>query len=166
MASSNIYKLEGDILAAGEDYIVQQCCCTAVHGAGLSKTLTKQFADANPYSHRRPMKKGGNTAILEDRATPGTAIILGKRKIACLFGQYAQGKSKEREIPDSAKDREGYFEAALLHLISKIPETASLAIPYKIGCGLAGGNWIHYKRILRKIAAAHPRLTFTIYQLP
>lgn len=166
MASSNICKVEGDILAADEDYIVQQCCCTAVRGAGLSKAIATRFPDANPYANRRPIKKGGNTALPEDRTTPGTALILGKRKIACLFAQYAQGKPGTNEVPDSATDRLNYFEQALNDLISKIPESSSLAIPYKIGCGLAGGDWSAYKRVLRKMAAAHPTLTFVIYQLP
>ena len=166
MAISNIYKIEGDILTADQDYLVQQCCCTAVRGAGLSKAIATSFPDANPYANRRPMKKGGNTALSEDRATPGTSLILGKRKIACLFAQYAQGKPGANEVPDAANDRLRYFETALIDLISKIPTSSSLAIPYKIGCGLAGGNWSDYKRVLRKMAAANPTLSFVIYQLP
>jgi hypothetical protein len=165
MASSNIKTIKGDILDAKEDYIVQQCCCTAVRPAGLSKAIAERF-DVNPYATRRPMKKGGNTSVEEDRATPGSCVILGERKVACLFAQYAQGKPGANEIADGAKDRRAYFSAAFMDLIVQIAPDASLAIPYKIGCGLAGGNWDHYERLLNKIAAANPRLTITIYQLP
>lgn len=165
MAGSNIKTIAGDLLEAKEDYIVQQCCCTAVKPAGLSKAIADKF-DVNPYRGCRPMKKNGNTAVEEDRATPGTCVVLGERKIACLFGQYAQGKPGANEVADYAKDRQNYFEAALLDLIGQIPPDASLAIPYKIGCGLAGGNWTIYQKNLNKIAAAHPTLTFIIYQLP
>lgn len=165
MCDSNLCKVEGDILTSDEDYLVQQCSCTAVRPAGLSKAIATAFPDANPYAKRRPMKKGGNTAVPEDRATPGTAVVMGKRKIACLFAQYAPGKPGPNEVPDSAKARLRYFEEAFNDLISKIPATASLAIPYKIGCGLAGGNWSDYKRVLRKLAAENPKMTFTVYQL-
>lgn len=166
MTTSNIYKVQGDILTADQDYLVQQCSCTSVRGAGLSKAIATSFPDANPYANRRPMKKDGNTAVSEDRATPGTCLILGERKIACLFGQYAQGKPGANEVPDTANDRLRYFETALTDLISKIPPSSSLAIPYKIGCGLAGGNWSDTKRVLRKAAAANPTVSFVIYQLP
>lgn len=165
MAGSNVKTITDDILNATEDYIVQQCCCTAVKPAGLSKAIADKF-NVNPYINRRPMKKGGNTAIEEDRATPGSCIILGERKIACLFGQYAQGKPGANEVADGAKDRRVYFSAAFMDLLTQIPPDASLAIPYKIGCGLAGGNWDLYERLINKIAVANPTLTITIYQLP
>lgn len=157
--------ITGDLLAATEDYIVQQCCCTAVRPAGLSKAIAEKFADANPYANRHPLKKGGNTATESERAVPGKCKIIGARKVACLYGQYAQGKPGYAEVPDYAKDRQGYFESALLDLISQIPPDASLAVPYKIGCGMAGGNWSIYLGILQKIADNHPSLKIRIYRL-
>lgn len=148
--------LTGDLLAATEDYIVQQCCCTAARPAGLSKAIAQRFPDANPYAG---LKSTDAPAI------PGKCKIIGTRKVACLYGQYTPGKPGNAKVPDYAKDRQGYFESALLDLISQIPADASLAIPYKIGCGMAGGNWTIYSAILQKIANSHLTLKIRIYKL-
>lgn len=158
--------VNGNILEASEDYIVQQCCCTALRAAGLSKAIATKWSDANPYANRHPIKKGGNTAIESERAVPGTVAILGIRKIACLYGQWAPGKpSGTVAVHDLAKDRHRYFESALRDLISKVPETASFAIPHGIGCGMAGGHWPTYLSILQRIETEHPRLTVVLYRL-
>ena len=40
----------------------------------------------------------------------------------------------------------------------------SIAIPYGIGCGLAGGNWLTVKRILSEVFA-DSNVDVTIYAL-
>jgi hypothetical protein len=40
----------------------------------------------------------------------------------------------------------------------------SLAFPYGIGCGLAGGDWKVYETMLRDWAAAHPLINVVLYQ--
>lgn len=163
---------EQNLLSATEDYIVQQNCCTGCRPHGLSQVLVTAFPYANPYCNRKPMKKGGNTAIEQDRDTPGTVKILGngieQRYVACLFAQFAMGKPGNYNsfgIPDSAKDREKYFAECLECLANQIPPTASVAFPYKIGCGLAGGNWSRYENILREWISRHPKLRCVIYKI-
>ncbi len=163
---------EGDLLNATEDYIVQQCCCTACRPHGLSQSIAKQFKHGNVYALRKPIAPGKNTARPEDRPVPGTAIILGDgqtgRYIACLFAQYAMGKPGKYEsfgVPDTEEDRLQYFQQALEDLSSKIPETSSLAFPCRIGCGLAGGNWARYRKILENWSQNHPNYTITLYSL-
>lgn len=113
-----------------------------------------------------------NTARLEDRGTPGTALILGsaptEKPIACLLGQVAMGKPGVYEsfgLPDSKKDRVAYFQAALQDLATKIPASASLAFPYKIGCGLAGGDWPTYTGILESWVQQNPGFKVVLYKL-
>jgi O-acetyl-ADP-ribose deacetylase (regulator of RNase III) len=164
---------EGNILVATEDYIVQQTCCTACRAHGLSEAIATQFPHANPYMKRRPIAPRKNTARLEDRGIPGTCLILGdgsseKRWVACCMGQYAMGKPGKYEsfgVPDTAIDRARYFESALEDLARQISPMATLAFPWKIGCGLAGGDWNLYKKILESWKLKHPGFRIVLYIL-
>lgn len=100
-------------------------------------------------------------------------MILGdgsadKRYIACLMAQFAMGKSGKYDsfgVPDSKDDRMRYFQMSLDDLSGKIPADASLAFPWKIGCGLAGGDWTVYERILEEWASKHPGHKVVLYKL-
>lgn len=161
-----------NILTATEDYIVQQCCCTACKPHGLSAALAAAFPHGNAYASRQPVKKGGNTATEDNRPKPGTIQILGngsdQRYVACLFAQYAMGKPgiyNSFGNPDSASDRQRYFTESLEALAAAIPSHASLAFPYRIGCGLAGGNWSVYQDILKTWVTRHPGLRIVLYKI-
>ena len=163
---------QGDLLEAIEDYIVQQCCCTACRPHGLSKAIADRFPHGNVYAKRKPVAPRRNTACPEDRPQPGTTLIVGngtnERYIACLFGQMAMGLPGKYEafgIPDKGTDREKYFSQSLEHLSKQIPASSTLAFPYKIGCGLAGGNWSNYEKILTEWEQQHIGYTIVLYKL-
>lgn len=161
--------ISANLLSATEEYICQQTCCTALRPHGLSEVLRIAFG-ACPYSERRRFK--GNWAILEDRPRPGTVTVYvteSKTKIACLFAQYTHGKPGaykdplETGILDSHADRVVYFRQCLTEL-SKLNPT-SVAFPYKIGCGLAGGDWSVYEKILQEWSSENPSILIKIYKL-
>jgi len=160
---ANIQYVSGNILAAKEEYIVQQTCCTALRAHGLSATIAAQWPTINPYKGRRCFKN--NWAILEDRPQPGSIKIYEEthdgQKVICLFGQYQHGKPgaykdplgiTSTTPPDTFQDRFTYFKQGLVE-IGKLNPT-SIAFPYRIGCGLAGGNWDDYKGAIEEWAAA------------
>jgi hypothetical protein len=164
--------IKGDVVDATEDYIVHQTCCTACRPRGLSAAIASKWPECNPYAQRVPLqtttktKARGNTATPETRDVPGTCRIQGR--IVHLFGQYAPGKPGRcaTDHPDQVEDRLDYFESALEDLARQIPHDASIAIPYKIGCGLAGGSWADYLRILVEFRQRHPTLcAMRIYHL-
>lgn len=172
-----------NILAATEDYIVHQCCCTACRPHGLSATLAVAFPHSAIYALRRPIKPGWNFAVKEDRPKPGTTLIVGngttERYVAAIFGQAAMGKPGHYNsggVADSALDRQKYFQEGLADLAKQIslrqsatqaqPQAqTSLAFPYKIGCGLAGGDWKIYSQLLDSWAAEHPEFKVVLYRL-
>ena len=65
--------------------------------------------------------------------------------------------------PDTLEDRYDYF----IECLQKITELniTSIAIPYKIGCGLAGGNWEEYYNALNEWANKNPNIKIVIYKL-
>ena len=157
--------IDGNILDAKEEYILQQCCCTAIRPHGLSETIANKWKDANIYALRKGIGKR-NMAIPEDRPEPGTIQIIGKGKIICAFAQVAMGKPGMYDScgkPDSLEDRYNYF-IECLNKITKLNIT-SIAIPYKIGCGLAGGNWERYYNALNTWTNNNPTLKIAIYKL-
>ena len=66
-----------------------------------------------------------------------------------LYAQwdFGVGDKYYRRVPDGYEDtyeeREKWFRQCLDEL-GKCDQYQSLAFPYKIGCGLAGGNWENY----------------------
>jgi len=138
--------VQGDVLLTTAYYILQQCNCLTTRAYGLSSAIAKKFPYANVYAKR---KKFGNQSI------PGTIeICTGTPNIICLYGQWNPGKpsdSYSNTFPDDYINRIEYFKNGLNEVLlyfqtDNIP--CQIAVPYKIGCGLAGGDWKEYYKIL------------------
>lgn len=167
--------IQGDILEATEEFILQQCNCLTVRAHGLSESLEKRFPHAGVYSRRRPVG-GRNLAVPEDRATPGNALIFtGKPNIICLFGQWRPGKtgvsywnSYPESVPSETKEqRLVWFISGLTQIgeyFTKANRSAQIAVPYRIGCGLAGGDWDLYRKALEEFELQYPIISLTVYQ--
>ncbi len=156
---------KGNLINATEQYIVQQCCITAVKPHGLSATIARRFPSACPYARRRPISAKRNFAVHKDQPQPGTIIVLGRRPVISLFGQVEMGRpgayNRGVDIPDSSEDRIGYFKAGLAEIAKLEPK--SLAFPFRIGCGLAGGHWPTYQKVLEDFAAQMPTTRVVLY---
>lgn len=138
-----------------------------------------------------PMERKLNVAKKEDRSEPGTVMILsdeGHPHIVNMFAQYSPGKVQpankiwwqlvladgdsvyENQVPDQSIDREKYFATCLdtiFEYFEGTNDTIKIAVPYMIGCGLAGGDWNHYKKMLEdfevKMLTAGMDLDMTVY---
>lgn len=126
----------GDIFDSTEKYLIHQCNCISNKSTGLAKDLFTRYPYADIYTNRTDPNK------------PGTIEIRGngqdQRFIINLLGQYYPGKSKyPYSTLDGIQIREKYFYRALLR-IAKLPNLESIAFPWRIGAGLAGGIWEHY----------------------
>lgn len=99
------------------------------------------------------------------RSTPGTIDVRGgtrgQRGVINLFGQVYPGKPRHGN--DTAGARETYF-AQGLHRIAELAGVGSLAFPWLIGCGLAGGEWAAYRRMVDRFADTHPDILVTFYR--
>lgn len=72
-----------------------------------------------------------------------------------MFAQYYPGKPNQFNTikRDTPELRLRWFRKCLLTIYINDMIT-ELALPYKIGCGLAGGNWIYYELLLGKFTIA------------
>lgn len=172
---------DGNLLHATEEYIAHQCNCVSVHPHGLSHMIAKQFPTANIYGQRalrtssvtgKPVK---NYARPEDIGTPGTIVVSnvnsdsnsGIKGVIAMLAQYSMGRPHEwsniEGIADYVSDRTRYFKMCLDE-IAKL-DINSLAFPYNIGCGLAGGNWYTYQSMILDFARANPHIEVVLYRM-
>ena len=126
----------GDLFEAKEKYLVHQCNCVTNSAAHLAKDVFEKFPYSDIYTKR------------EDPDKPGTIIVRGngkdQRYVVALLGQYYPGRPKyPKSTLDGIPAREKYFYRSLLRL-AKLPDLESVAFPWRIGCGAAGGDWEHY----------------------
>ena len=120
----------GNLLNANEDIIVQQVNCMGVMGAGLAKQIRTKYPQVyNEY-----------VSFVQEH---GSANVLGKcnlvkltNKYVCnIFGQFGYGTSKQQTNYNALR-------TALTTLCRNASKhNKSIAIPYGLGCGLAGGDW-------------------------
>jgi O-acetyl-ADP-ribose deacetylase (regulator of RNase III) len=156
--------VEGNLLDAGEDYIVQQCNCLSSTCHGLSRYIADRLPHADVYAKLPPSER-----------VPGTIAVMGDRQneerpVVCAFSQFGMGKPGSynnvafRLGEDSYRSRHDWFRSCLSH-IGKDLRPRSVAFPFKIGCGLAGGDWEKdYLPMLKEFDKDNPDTDVVIYR--
>lgn len=148
--------VEGDLINDNKTSIIcQQCNCVTIISHGLSQQIALKYPWADVYK-RRPIKTRNCTS---EPSIPGTIQIDKNNDIMIIhmFTQVLPGRPyaysnfySHIKTNDGPNDRINYFKQCLQKLDElelKIP----VAMPYKIGCGLAGGNWKIYQKMLEDI---------------
>ena len=147
--------IKGDITETECKYIAHQCNCNTVKAHGLSKTIASKWSWADVYSKR--VQIGFRNATIQP-SIPGTIELLtsgdGDKTIICLFAQWAPGKCGDyaRYYPKTYNDTKDNRLIWFKECMTKIDELNldEITMPYKIGCGLAGGDWKTYSHILQE----------------
>lgn len=144
--------VKGNLLDAKEEVICQQSNCVTMIGHGLSQQIAHKYPWADAYSRRPPLTRN----CTKTPGVPGTIQVdsCKEKHVVHLFAQYFPGKPNiwgraYRSVPsqpDSPMDRIRYFKECLDEL-DKLSFDV-VAMPYFIGCGLAGGNWKMYESML------------------
>lgn len=155
--------IEGSLLDADSKYIVHQCNCITKNAAFLASDIFCKFPYSDIYSER--IKKEGC------RDKPGDIIVRGdgakSRFVIAALGQIYPGKPRYANSDlDGYKVRKRYFFECL-QKISTIEELDSIAFPYMIGCGAAGGDWKSYLSLIEKFSIhVKNKARVYIYKLP
>jgi O-acetyl-ADP-ribose deacetylase (regulator of RNase III) len=138
-------QIEGDLLESTAQYIVHQTNCVSSGASGIAKTIFDKWPETNIYKERSDNNYWHK---------PGYIFI--KRHVINAMGQflpgppgrYSMNSIKFNETPDM---RQLWFICCLTS-ISCINGLKSVAFPYKIGCGLAGGDWDWYLKAIDDFA--------------
>lgn len=141
--------IKGDILETDFQYIAHQCNCVSSGWSGLAYGIFEKFPYSNIYDERN---RGKYVHI------PGEIYIRGngadKRYVINFTGQIYPGypsDTKFLQFIDSAPNRRKFLYDCLME-IAEIKNLKEIAFPYRVGCGLAGGNWDEYEILLKKFA--------------
>jgi len=137
--------VSGDLLDATEDYIVHQCNCVSTDAKTLAKLIFDKYPYSNSYKNR----------TVSTRSVPGTIELFGngnnKRFIINAYAQYYPAPSMYQN--DTKELRMGWFWDCL-DTIAQIENirNKTIAMPYNIGFGAGGGDWVQYYNSIRSFA--------------
>lgn len=124
---------EGDLLASNCEVICHQTNCMGAMGSGIAKAIRATYPEA--YHALRDRFEQGAAAVGEVDFVP----TIRSGFLRCVVNCYGE----KDYLPRGAVHTN--YEA-LQHCFDKIKEefagkNYTIGFPYKIGCGLAGGDW-------------------------
>lgn len=126
--------VNGDLMNAKEKFIVHQVNCMGVMGAGVAKAIRSKW----PIVYTK-YKEICDKYEIEKLLGKFLLVYVGDLKIVVnLFSQGKYGTDKQYTDYSAFKDGLEDFFKILIH---DSKDSRSVAMPYKIGCGLAGGDW-------------------------
>jgi len=143
--------IEGSLFDSDAKYICHQCNCVTRRAAHLAADVFLRCPWADIYS---PRPSGRREPPVGERL--GDIVIRGdgveQRFVIGMLGQFYPGRPR---FPDSRKDgyeaRKVAFAKCLVK-IARLPQLGSVAFPWGVGCGAAGGDWVQYLAILKRFA--------------
>ena len=147
------YLYSTDILKFKVQVIAQQLNCVTTVAKGLSKQIADTYPFADFYTNRETPSKPGTIELRGDRTTQW---VLG------MYAQYYPGVAKHNN--DNVDLRVGWFQQCL-GKVAKIKNLRSIAFPARIGCGLAGGDWEVYSKMLDTFAKNNPTVKVYVVDL-
>lgn len=129
-----------DILLADDNLIVHQVNNLGVMGAGLAKQVKEKYPEVfKAYKE--------NSKIFTKEQLLGKLGICKISDTQYIVNMYSQdGISRYKQTT-----KYDIMEKCIARLVKFAKEmNYTIAIPYKIGCGLAGGDWETVKAIIEK----------------
>jgi len=144
----------GNLLDTSAKYICHQVNCQGVMGSGVAK----QIRDRHPvvfqkykevcdrYSDKRHKLMGQICGVRIDE----------NRAVINLFGQYEYGRA-----PKTYTDLPA-LKMACQEVANHVKPGDTIAMPYRIGCGLANGDWGQVLDMLTEVFREHH---LTLYRI-
>lgn len=135
----------GDILTPNNTECVAIVChqvnCKGVMGSGLALQIKNRFPDVY-YNYRDKCDQiaegvGGLGDVQFCSALSDAGYI-----VANIFGQYGYGRDKRYTDYDALRKA--------FNTIAKAFPNFTIRIPYKLGCGLGGGDWSVVSKIIQE----------------
>jgi len=143
LPTRGIFEIDGDLFNQ-VGYICHQCNCVSRTGKGLSYDIFRLYPEADIY------REGLNRK-------PGDVIIRNN-----VINMIVQKHPSRPMGMDTLEARERAFLDCLITIQKLIPANSIISFPYNIGCGLGGGNWIHYRSMIYDFSSRNPNMTVYI----
>lgn len=149
--------INGNLLDANEDILAHCCNCYGKMGAGVALAIKNKYKDV--YASYKCVCRVNSPELLLGKTQVVKSRLNDEKYIANLFGQMHYGRGKQLNI--------NALETSILHLISFCNNLGlkSIAMPYNIGCGLAGGDWDNEVYPLLHKLFNNNNINLTLYKL-
>lgn len=155
----------GDLLMSNVDIIAHQVNCMGAMGAGIALSIKGKYpAVYKKYnqittSYKRKEQLMGRCLFVSEKGevlNKNSKHSSGSEKVvANLFGQLNYGKGLQTDYEALKQSLENLREFAVANRLS-------VGVPYKIGCGNAGGDWEVVKAIIDDVFSDY---LITIFKL-
>lgn len=152
----SIHVVKGDIFNTHCNIICHQVNCQGVMGHGIAKQVKEKYKGVfNEYKRYCDAHAGNREAMLGEALIVdidyGAAVLdwlvdKERKYIANIFGQLTYGTGLRTDYKALVLGLEVVANFAKEHNLS-------VAIPYKIGCGLAGGDWNKVNTLIEGVFA-------------
>ena len=153
-----IYKKGNLLEEEGLFAICHQTNCQSKMKAGLAKSIVEYYpnvAEVDRNCKLSPKERLGKFSFSLEKYKNRTPLMIFN-----LYGQFYYGtdsvKTNYHELENAFIAMTSYINYYIKYYISSgivelIPNEIKIGIPYKIGCGLAGGDWNIVKDIIEKV---------------
>lgn len=136
--------VKGDILKSNATIIIQQCNCFATQGAGLAKQIVSKYPSVLKADKEYTLANIGS----QDRLGKYSISEVEPNKfIVNMYSQFGYGREKQHTDYKA-------MTYALNNIIRDFTHrrltNIKFAVPYGLGCGLAGGRWNIVSKIIEE----------------
>ncbi len=143
-----LIEVEGDLLEFDKaQYIAHQCNCVSKGAGGIAFYIFEKYPHSDVYTRRTQPSTVGSIEICG-----GTKE---ERGVINLFAQYYPGGSSDHSN-DTPELRIKWMKQCLAKIYNNRDKIKSIAFPFQMGCGIAGGDWNIYKELIKKLAVYMP----------
>lgn len=147
LENENIYE-EGDLLEKKEGFILHQVNCKGVMGAGLAKALAEKYPVLlKNYTETCQAKKEPNRLL----GAVQFVSVSESLYIVNLFGQLDYGKGKRFTCYSKLRHALRGAAKGIETTNSIFKYNLPVYVPYRMSCGLAGGDWYTVFKMIKDI---------------
>lgn len=145
----NLKVINQDMLTLEEGLLFHQVNCKGIMGGGIAYALAQEFPGLEKAYQEFCRKE------LESRTGyPPTRVLLGKVFVfkvnprLYIINVFGQDEVSTRDRMTSYDATAEAFELIAAQLFNTKISDLPLYFPYKMGCGLGGGDWTIYSAII------------------
>lgn len=139
--------MQANLLDTQFQLVAHQVNCRGVMGAGIARALNEATHGELLKQYREYIEEQGGEVL----GTCFPYYCKGGRYILNLFGQDGFGTSKQQTNYEALRSALIDAWRDVSCELQKPDAQMCIAIPYKMGCGLAGGDWNKVTEILEEI---------------
>ncbi|MNW28277.1 Macro domain protein [compost metagenome] len=159
----HVHYIAGDLLEQNSDLIIaHQANCHMKMYSGIAGQLRRKYPFAVDADINFPLSsqdRFGKCSCGFGQGTNGSY-----KYVYNLYGQFEPGTDTQKTDYKQLKSALNMMMEHL-HMRGIDDSFSHIGVPYKLGCGLAGGHWPKVEEILQEVAAEHQRDIY-VYVLP